>query len=551
MKEFVINNEKLMREWNWEKNNALGFYPDKLKRGSNKRVWWKCKNCGYEWITKIAHRTYDDTNCIKCRNLKLATADKSKSLALLFPKIAKEWNYNRNKTTPDCVYPQSNKQYWWICDKGHEWQDAPSHRIKRDNNCPFCSNRKVLQGYNDIYTTHPHLLSEWDYEINNKLGILPTQLSYGSKVKVHWKCKKRHKWIAPLYARTGNKENCPYCNKELRTSFPEKAIAYYIKKIFNDALENYRDGFLGRAELDIFIPSQRIAIEYDGARWHKNIANDILKDKICLENNIYLYRIRENGCPVYDSSSEVINVIPKNDLALENAIKTLFDKISNRYNLNINVKIDIQNDTNLIIQNVKTKEKENSIANSSLISEWNWNKNEGIDPAVIPAFSNKKFWWVCKQGHEWLASAGHRSGGRNCPYCFGNKLLKGFNDLESQYPQLIKEWDFSKNDILPSDITARNGKKVWWICSKCGHSWQTSINVRTSMNCGCPECKKLSISNASSKKVLNIDTGKIYKNSQEIFKELNILPSSISNCCRGVSNTAGGYHWKYVDCENN
>ncbi len=540
-----------MQEWNWEKNNALGIFPDKLTCGSSIRAWWKCKNCGYEWITKISHRGCEGSGCIKCRNLKLATADSSKSLAVLFPQIANEWNYNRNKTTPDYVYPQSNKKYWWICEKGHEWQDAPSHRVKKDNNCPICSNHKVLQGYNDICTTHSYLLNEWDYETNNALGILPTKLSYGSKVKVHWKCKKGHRWVAPMYSRTGNNENCPYCNKELRTSFPEKAIAYYVKKIFKDALENYRDDFLGKAELDIFIPSKKIAIEYDGARWHKNVTNDILKDKICLENNIQLYRIRENGCPVYVSTAEIISVIPKNDLELENAIKSLFIKINNKYNFNINVEVNIQNDTNLILQNVKTKEKEKSIANSPLINEWNWNKNKGIDPAVIPAFSNKKFWWICKNGHEWLATAGHRSNGRNCPYCVGNKLLKGFNDLESQYPQLIKEWDFSKNDIKPNEVTARNTKKVWWICSKCGHSWQTAIYVRTGMNCGCPECKKLSISDACSKKVLNIDTGKIYKNSQEIYKELNILPSSISNCCRGVSKIAGGYHWKYIDDKNN
>ena len=43
---FIKDNEKLLNEWNYERNNQLGLFPDKLTCGSNKSVWWKCSKCG-------------------------------------------------------------------------------------------------------------------------------------------------------------------------------------------------------------------------------------------------------------------------------------------------------------------------------------------------------------------------------------------------------------------------------------------------------------------------------------------------------------------------
>lgn len=52
MKDYVINSP-LINEWNWEKNNELGFYPDKITLGSGKKVWWICNDCGLEYVTQV------------------------------------------------------------------------------------------------------------------------------------------------------------------------------------------------------------------------------------------------------------------------------------------------------------------------------------------------------------------------------------------------------------------------------------------------------------------------------------------------------------------
>ena len=41
------------------------------------------------------------------------------------------------------------------------------------------------------------------------------------------------------------------------------------------------------------------------------------------------------------------------------------------------------------------------------------------------------------------------------------KLVKGVNDIASLYPELVKEWDYDKNDkISPSDFTKGNAQNV-------------------------------------------------------------------------------------------
>ena len=125
--------------------------------------------------------------------------------------------------------------------------------------------------------------------------------------------------------------------------------------------------------------------------------------------------------------------------------------------------------------------------NSKLMKEYNYEKNKNIDLNNLTLGSDAKVWWICDKKHEWTARIGHRSKGSNCPYCSNQKVLKGYNDLETTNPLLAKEWNYKKNNPLkPSDIIAGTNKKFWWICEK-GHEWQQSSNTRTKGN-GCPYC---------------------------------------------------------------
>lgn len=544
--DFVSNNPRLMKEWNWEKNNALGFFPDNLTCGSSKVVWWKCSVCGHEWSTKISHRN-NGTTCKMCNSKKLSTAPFEKSLAFLFPDIAEEWDFSKNSVSPSEVYPQSNKMFWWICDKGHGWQDSPSHRTNRKNSCPVCSNRTVLPGFNDLASTHPELMKDWDWEKNEKLGISPYNISYGSNTIVFWKCQFGHSWSSKVYSRTTDKQGCPFCSKELKVSFPEKTIVYYLNTLPTEVVENYKNCSLGKQEIDIYIPSIKLGIEYDGFYWHQSNKNDLTKDNKCLENNITLIRIREPGCPIYDSSAIKINLPNRSISALEDAIRTIFKILQENFEIVSSCDINIDRDSSEILSSVLSRDKINSVAKSNFYNEWNWTKNKGLDPKHIHVNSNKKVWWICDKGHEWNVSPAHRNRGHKCPICAGQTVLPGFNDLFTLFPNIAKEWDSDRNNISANNVSARSNKKYFWICSTCGHRWETSIYVRTSMGCGCPECSKKKISKSASRGVRNLTKDICYDSLKDAALDNNISSSAISNCCRGKTKTAGGYRWEYIN----
>ena len=66
-------------------------------------------------------------------------------------------------------------------------------------------------------------------------------------------------------------------------------------------------------------------------------------------------------------------------------------------------------------------------------------------------------------------------------------LLKRTDSLQSEYPELAKQWHPTRNDPLTAgDVTPHSGQKVWWLCSNL-HEWQAVINSRT-RGYGCPYC---------------------------------------------------------------
>lgn len=87
-----------------------------------------------------------------------------------------------------------------------------------------------------------------------------------------------------------------------KCSFPENAIFFYIRKIFPDAIKVNQEDFLGK-ELDIYIPSINVAIEYDGYTWHHDkYETDSKKDLFCTKNGIEMIRIREPKLEKLESS---------------------------------------------------------------------------------------------------------------------------------------------------------------------------------------------------------------------------------------------------------
>ena len=103
-----------------------------------------------------------------------------------------------------------------------------------------------------------------------------------------------------------------------------------------------------------------------------------------MEEDIALYRIRENKCPDYISNSIKINCENPHDniYRLEDTIKTLFIQIEKRFNISIDCSIDVKKDYDEILKTFVNNKKSNSLAicNKELLKEWNYEKNINLDP---------------------------------------------------------------------------------------------------------------------------------------------------------------------------
>ena len=542
-KKYLIDNAKLMAEWDWEKNNKLNFDPQTLTLGSGQKVWWKCKK-RHEWEAAILNRT-KGSGCPYCRNFYALPG--YNDLATFYPNLAKEWNYEKNEglkptnvtfgshkkvwwkcseghewqadiksrvfghscpycsgrfavkgvndlqtvnptlakewnydknngLTPTDVLPNSGKKVWWKCEKGHEWQATMSSR-NQGHGCPYCAGQKVIKGENDLQTVNPTLAKEWHYEKNN--GLTPEDVMPNSGKKVWWKCSKGHEWQAKIYHRN-TVSDCPICHSERNTSLPEYALVFYLKKYGLETIHSFKEkGY----ELDVYIPSKKVAIEYDGYFWHKNkTQEDLEKNRKCKKDGITLYRIREGLSSLNDSSIDY--VIQKNHKDFsETLVKVLSDIIGKP------IHIDLAKDA-VAIENLREyTEKENSLlySNPEIAKEWNYEKNGNLRPEHFLANSSKKVWWKCQKGHDWQAAMNSRNQGHGCPYCSGLFAIKGENDLQTVNPTLVKEWDYEKNnDLTPMEVLPNSEKKVWWKC-KNGHEWQAIIGNRNKGQ-GCPYC---------------------------------------------------------------
>ena len=131
--------------------------------------------------------------------------------------------------------------------------------------------------------------------------------------------------------------------------------------------------------------------------------------------------------------------------------------------------------------------KENN--RTDLLKEWDLEKNYPIIPSKISSGSAKKVYWKCTQhGHSFITEVRNRTEkGRCCPFCSGRKILEGFNDIVTLYPEIIKEWDYNKNDVDPRTIGKGSHYHAHWICTKCHKEYQSHVYNRVSGH-SCPYC---------------------------------------------------------------
>jgi len=225
---------ELMEEWHPTKNGTLD--PAELTTRCDKKVWWRCKICDYEWQTNVHVRTTGH-GCPACAG-NVAIPGKN-DLATVNPDLALEFHKTKNaELTPQLIAAYSNKKVWWKGKCGHEWQTTVSSR-NQGGGCPICSNQKVEKGINDLATTNPELAKQWHPYKNGKKTAF--DVTEGSNKKAWWKCSKcGYEWEAVIHSRRKSYD-CPLCNASkgenlIRDYLDNNGLEFIYQNKFADLL---------------------------------------------------------------------------------------------------------------------------------------------------------------------------------------------------------------------------------------------------------------------------------------------------------------------------
>lgn len=160
-----------------------------------------------------------------------------------------------------------HSKVWWHGPCGHEWQAAVHHVITNGRRCPTCAGKKVHKGFNDASTHYPQLADSWHPTKNGDLAL--SNVGFGIDATFWWQCEKGHEWQATARNRGVFGHGCPNCGRN--TSKGEKAIFDFVLSILpqeTEVIPSDRKA-IGK-ELDIYIPSKNLAIEFNGVYWHSD-----------------------------------------------------------------------------------------------------------------------------------------------------------------------------------------------------------------------------------------------------------------------------------------
>lgn len=206
----------------WDKALNGVLTPRAVTPGSKTRVWWRCEK-GHSWQAAIYSVALEGCGCPYCAGTKAIPGETD--LVTVRPDIVAQLDSQRNgDLDPATLLPSSHVRLWWKCQLGHSWE-APvfSRTREKSSGCPYCTGRKVLQGFNDLETLKPKLAKEWHQPLNGELK--PSQVSLGSNKKVWWRCADGHVWRTAIFARTKKRgSGCPVCAGKAKVKRPDIAL---------------------------------------------------------------------------------------------------------------------------------------------------------------------------------------------------------------------------------------------------------------------------------------------------------------------------------------
>ena len=414
---------------------ADGWDPTKFTAHSNKKVRWKCES-GHTWLSNVNNRA-NGKGCPVCSN-RIVLAGFN-DLATTNPELALQadgWD-------PTTLTTFSNKKVGWKCESGHTWMTTVGSR-SAGSNCPVCSNKQVLIGFNDLATTNPELALQAD-------GWDASTVTAGSDKRRAWKCQSEHTWTAIVGNRSRG-SGCPVCaNYLVRSPINDLATT-------NPELAAQADGW-DPTTLSAGSHKKVAWICESGHTWNASVSN----------------RSKGTACPVC-SNKEVLAGF--NDLATTNpelaAQADGWDPttLSTFSNKKVGWKCESGHTWMTTVGSRSSGRGCPVCSNRIVLAGFNdlattnpelAIQADGWDPTTLSAGSGKKVAWKCESGHTWKALIGDRTRPDNtsCPAC----SIYGFNPEIDAWLYLINHEIMNLQQIgisnFPNDRLSQHSRRGW------------------------------------------------------------------------------------------
>lgn len=233
--DFATINPDIAKELNVE---LSGKTAQEFTYGSDKeKLFWNC-SLGHLYIAKPSDRNKGHGCNVCAGRVVLAGFN---DLESNYPEIAAEFDVKKNDTTPDKILKSSIYKHWWICPIGHSYDLKVDERTRKNSGCPYCSNHRVLTGFNDLQTIYPKIAEELD-EV--KSGFKASAILAGTTKMAYWKCKVcQYEWSTKVANRTikGKGSGCYACVG--KTVIKGKNDLLSQKPEIADTLNEERSGF--------------------------------------------------------------------------------------------------------------------------------------------------------------------------------------------------------------------------------------------------------------------------------------------------------------------
>jgi len=538
----------LIVEFDQEKNGELN--PQHVTANSHKKVHWLCSDCGHSYLATVYNRNSGNSGCPACSGSVVTAKNR---LSVHSAELVSEWGKKNKRPPTEFSYGSDHRAYWECSTCAHEWRASINKRTISGRGCPACSGR-VVSDKNRLSIQRPNLLSEIHPTKNKDFD--PSKVSYGTNLKIWWKCEMGHEWQAVITNRARG-AGCPHCKPH--TSRAELRLYAELEGLFDEVRNREK---IDKIELDIFLPALKLGIEYDGAFWHKGKSNaDNTKNQKMKEKGVTLIRMREKPLQKIDDLDVLVD---PNDLKLDN-IKQLVKNIlglSNNSEKPLKLKKYLtattfiaENRYRELVSSLPGPEPQKSLQhlNPELSKSWDVDLNAPLTPMMFTPFSDKRVQWICQDDktHRWEARIATRSQGYGCPFCAGKRTNKE-DSFGKKYPKLLSEFDSEKNgDLSPFQFRVGSTQKVWWICSLCNHNWRSTIGSRTKGH-GCPKCGKKSAAKKMGKPIYCPELGLNFESAPHAVTELTKMGykphrSDINSVCRGEKKSHLGLTFVYLN----